>query len=165
MCGEGLLLTGEVCYDAVRAANWAPSHVGGLTLGADPIAYAVALHATRLGSRLDAFAVRKARKTHGVRKQIEGGLPPAAQVVIVEDSVTSGGSALQAASAVVAHGCRILGVLALVDRGEGGRERIAQAGYELQAVFEASELLEEARSLARAEPVQSTNRSGMTKHR
>ncbi len=146
MRGEGLALVGEVCGEAMRAAGWRPSHVGGLTLGADPVAYAMAAHATRAGGRLDAFTVRKARKSHGVGKQIEGGLPAGAEVVIVEDSVTSGGSALQAARAVAEHGCRILGVLALVDRAEGGRERLAGAGHELQAVFQASELLQAARA-------------------
>lgn len=141
MCGEGLLLAGQVVFEIVAAAGWEPSHVGGMTLGADPIAYATASHATRQGVSIDAFTVRKARKAHGVQKRIEGGLPSGASVVIVEDSVTSGGSALQAASAVAAHGCSILGVAALVDRDEGGRERVAQAGYEFRAVFKASELL------------------------
>lgn len=150
MCGEGLLLVGEVVFEAVRAAGWNPSHVGGMTLGADPIAYATAAHATRRGSPLDAFTVRKAKKAHGVQKQIEGGLPADASVVIIEDSVTSGGSALQAANAVAAHGCRILGALALVDRAEGGRESAAEAGYELRAVFQAAELLQEARLLAQS---------------
>jgi len=146
MSGEGLLLAGEVCGEAMRTAGWRPSHVGGLTLGADPVAYAMAACVARAGGRLDAFTVRKARKSHGVRKQIEGGLPADAEVVIVEDSVTSGGSALQAARAVAEHGCRILGVLALVDRAEGGRERLAAAGHELHAVFQASELLDAARA-------------------
>lgn len=149
MCGEGLLLVGEVCGEAMRAAGWRPSHVGGLTLGADPIACAVAARATLSGGRLDAFTVRKAPKRHGVQNQIEGGLPADADVVIVEDSVTSGGSALQAARVVAAHGCRIHGVLALVDRAEGGRERLAAAGYELHAVFQAAELLQAARASER----------------
>lgn len=146
MRGEGLLLVGEACCDALDAAGWRPSHVGGMTLGADPIAYATAARSTRLGVPLDAFTVRKAPKEHGVRSQIEGGLPSEASVVIVEDSVTSGASALRAASVVGKHGCRILGVLALVDRAEGGRERLAAAGHELRSVFQAPELLEAARA-------------------
>ncbi len=160
MRGEGLLLAGEVCLDAMVAAGWRPSHVGGMTLGADPIAYAVAARSTRLRAPLNAFTVRKAPKAHGAGKQIEGGLPREASVVIVEDSVTSGGSALRAAAVVAEHGCRVLGVLALVDRAEGGRERLAAAGHELRAVFQASELLEAARSAAANSPNSALNPPG-----
>ena len=141
MTGRGLLLVGEACYEAVRAAGWEPDHVGGLTLGADPVAYAVAAHATRLGHALNAFTVRKRPKGHGAGRQIEGDLPVGAQVVVVDDTVTSGSSLLRAAEAVVAAKARVLGMLALVDREQGGRERAARAGYELRAVFTAAELL------------------------
>lgn len=141
MTGRGLLLVGEAGHEAIRAAGWEPDYVGGLTLGADPVAYAVAAHATRLGRSLNAFTVRKHAKGHGAGRRIEGGLPVGAKVVVVDDTVTSGGSLLRAAEAVVAAEARVLGMLALVDREEGGRERTAQAGYALRTVFTAAELL------------------------
>lgn len=142
MSGEGQILVGEVCHRAIRDAGWAPEFVGGMTLGADPIAYAIAHHATRTGTRLDAFTVRKEAKDHGTGRQIEGGLPAGAQVVVVEDSVTTGGSLLRALDVVAAHGAVILGVLSLVDREEGGAERLANAGYDFRTVFTAKQLLE-----------------------
>ena len=141
MSGEGQLLVGEVCHDAIRDARWRPQYVGGMTLGADPIAYAIANHATRLGHRLDAFTVRKHPKSHGTGNRIEGGLPADARVVVIEDSVTSGGSLLAALEAIEDHGAIVAGVLALVDRQEGGAERLAASGYEFRAVFNATELL------------------------
>lgn len=157
MTGNGLLLTGAVGHQTIQDAGWDPGYVGGLTLGADPVAYAVAAHATRAGQALDAFAVRKQPKGHGAGRKIEGGLPPGAMVVVVDDTVTSGGSLLRAAEAVVAAEAQVLGMLALVDREEGGRERVARAGYVLRTVFTAAELLETG-------PRQSS-RSGMIKHR
>lgn len=141
MTGEGQILVGEVCFEAIQEAGWAPEFVGGMTLGADPVAYAIAHHATRTGAALDAFTVRKEAKGHGTGRQIEGGLAPGARVVVVEDSVTTGGSLLRALDVVAAHGAIILGVLALVDRQEGGAERLAAAGYDFRAVFSARELL------------------------
>lgn len=141
MTGEGQILVGEVCYRAIQDAGWAPDFVGGMTLGADPVAYAIANYATRTGNVLDAFTVRKEAKGHGTGRQIEGGLAPGARVVVVEDSVTTGGSLLRALDVVAAHGAIVLGVLALVDRQEGGAERLAAAGYDFRPVFAASELL------------------------
>lgn len=141
MTGRGQILVGEVCYQAIQEAGWTPRFVGGMTLGADPVAYAIAHHASRSGSVLDAFTVRKQAKGHGTGRQIEGGLAPGARVVVVEDSVTTGGSLLSALDVVAAHGAIIQGVLALVDRQEGGAERLAAAGYDFRAVFPARELL------------------------
>lgn len=143
MSGAGQVLIGEVCHDAIRAAGWRPRFVGGMTLGADPIAYAIASHAARLGHDLDAFTVRKRPKGHGTGKQIEGGLPAGARVVVIEDSVTSGGSLLAALKVIEGHGAIVSGVLALVDRQEGGTERLADAGYDFRAVFNAADLLRE----------------------
>lgn len=141
MSGAGQLLVGEVCHTAIEDAGWAPAFVGGMTLGADPIAYAIANHATRAGRTLDAFTVRKRAKGHGTGRQIEGGLPPGARVVVVEDSVTTGGSLLAALGAVERHGAVVAGVLALVDREEGGGRRVTDEGYDFRAVFTAAELL------------------------
>lgn len=140
MSGEGQVLVGEVCFQAIVEAGWDAHFVGGMTLGADPVACAIANHATRQGPRLDAFTVRKRPKGHGTGKQIEGGLPPGARVVVVDDTVTSGGSLLRAVEVVVAHGAVVAGILALVDREEGGTELLTASGYEFRAIFTGRDL-------------------------
>lgn len=112
-------------------------------MGADPLAFAVAHRSWMDGDPIDAFSVRKQPKEHGTGRQIEGCLPTDATVVVLEDSLTSGGSALRAASAIETHGATVLGILSLVDREEGARARIESAGYELVCVFTAAELLED----------------------
>lgn len=141
MSGLGQLLIGRLGLAALEDAGWHPVAIGGLTLGADPVAYAIAHSAALAGQPLDAFTVRKEAKAHGTGRRIEGGFKPGMEVVVVEDVVTSGKSALQAISAVEGEGGRVLGVLAVVDRQEGGRERLEEAGYTLKALFEAAELL------------------------
>lgn len=143
MTGRGQLLVGQVGHAAIAAVGWEPEFVGGLTLGADPVAYAIAGHAARTGSTVDAFTVRKRSKGHGAGRggRIAGGLRSRASVVLVDDTITTGDSVLDAARVVAEEEARILGVLVLVDREEGGRERLAEAGHDLQAVFTAGELL------------------------
>jgi len=141
MSGRGQLLIGRVGLATLDAARWTPDAVGGLTLGADPVAYAIAHAAAASGRPLDAFSVRKEAKSHGAGRQIEGPTEPGAAVVVIEDVVTTGGSALRAIDAMRAFGAHVLGVLALVDREEGGREAIVAAGHELVSVFRVSELV------------------------
>lgn len=148
MTAEGQALVGEVCFETLVDVGLDPSHIGGLTLGADPITYAVAHHSYLKGRPIDGFTVRKAAKAHGTGQRIEGGLPSDAKVVLVEDSITSGGSALQALEVVEEHGCDILAVLALVDRNEGGRQRLEEAGYTLHTVFDAQVLVEKRKERA-----------------
>ncbi len=146
MSPEGQLLIGRVGLAALRETGWPIDSVGGLTLGADPIAYAIA-HASALateqgaGPMVRAFTVRKEAKQHGTGKLIEGPFTSGDRVVIVEDVITTGGSALRAAEAVAAAGGTILGVLALVDRQEGGREALETAGYSVVALVTAADLL------------------------
>lgn len=132
MSGEGLAVIGALGLERLAARGWAPQFVGGLTLGADPVAYAIAAAARQAGRELDAFTVRKQPKTHGTLKRIEGCFTPGAPVVVVEDVVTTGQSARAAIAAVEAEGGRVLGVLAVVDREEGGREALTAAGYDLE---------------------------------
>lgn len=141
MSGEGLRLIGQVGLAAIDEAGWQPAAVGGLTLGADPVAYAIAHTATLEGRSLDAFTVRKEPKAHGAGRRIEGGFEPGLDVVVVEDVVTTGESAIKAIRAVEEEGGRVLGVLAVVDRQEGGRERLESEGYRLVSLFTAGELL------------------------
>lgn len=140
MSGRGQVLIGRVGLATIDAAGWRPEMVGGLTLGADPIAYAIAHTAALDGRALNAFTVRKEIKTHGAGKLIEGGFVSGMSVVIVEDVITTGDSALRAAKSVAEAGGKVLGVLAVVDREEGGRERLAEAGYQVESLITAMQL-------------------------
>lgn len=140
MSGEGQVLIGATGVAALRAQGWQPRAVGGLTLGADPVAYAIA-HAARLaGAALDAFTVRKAPKDHGTGRLIEGCLEAGDAVVICEDVITTGRSALEAVAAVRAAGAQVLGVLAVIDRDEGGRQAIEAAALPVAVLVSARDL-------------------------
>jgi orotate phosphoribosyltransferase len=128
MSAQGQLLLGRLGLAAIRNAGWAPVGVGGLTMGADPVAYAIARASADNPPPIDAFSVRKTSKDHGTARRIEGNFTPGDPVVILEDTITSGGSALQAVEAVRTEGGEILGVLAVVDRDQGGRVAIEAAG-------------------------------------
>ena len=111
-------------------ADWEYEAVGGLTLGADPIATAM-LHCTAAeGGRLDAFVVRKEAKTHGLQRQIEGPDIAGRRVLVVEDTSTTGGSVLQAVEAVRKAGAIPVGVAVVVDRATGAKEEIERVGLE-----------------------------------
>jgi orotate phosphoribosyltransferase len=138
---DGLALVGPAGLSAIEGAGWRPDAVGGLTLGADPVAYAIAYASALAGRPLRAFTVRKEAKQHGTGRLIEGPYQPGDRVVVVEDVITTGGSALRAAEAVRAAGGTVVGVLAVVDREEGGREAIEEAGYPVLALARASEVV------------------------
>jgi len=146
----GLMLIGPAGLAALASSDWGHNvtAVGGLTLGADPIAYAIsyasALHAAQSkDSRppLRAFTVRKEPKTHGTGKLVEGPFEPGDRVAIVEDVITTGGSARRAAEAVRTAGGTVAGVLALVDREEGGREALEAEGLRVTALVRAADIL------------------------
>jgi orotate phosphoribosyltransferase len=140
---EGQVLVGRLLGELLRETGWRPRSVGGLTMGADPVACAMA-HASWQGDApVHAFSVRKEAKLHGTSRRVEGVFAAGMEVVVLEDSVTSGGSALRACAAVEAEGGRVLGVLALVDRGAGGMEAIQAAGYPVRALYSLAELLGE----------------------
>jgi orotate phosphoribosyltransferase len=128
MSAEGLTLIGRAGLAALRAQGWAPRAVGGLTMGADPVAYALAAASAAAPPAIDAFSVRKEAKGHGTGRRIEGNFERGASVVIIEDVITTGGSALKAIEAVTEAGGRVLGVLAVVDREEGGRAALEATG-------------------------------------
>lgn len=146
MSPEGQLLIGRAALKALRDTGWTIDAVGGLTLGADPISYAIA-HASALGAErgdgemVRAFTVRKEAKQHGTGRLIEGPFAAGDRVVVVEDVITTGGSALKAVEAVKAAGGIVVGVMALVDREEGGREAIEVTGLAVKALVPASALL------------------------
>jgi orotate phosphoribosyltransferase len=140
MSAEGLHLVGRLGVAAIRAQGWAPAGVGGLTMGADPVAYAVALASRATPPVIDAFSVRKEAKGHGTRRRVEGNFRPGDAVVVVEDVITSGGSAIQAIGAVEEAGGRVLGVLAVVDREQGGRDALAERGHPVVVLATVTEL-------------------------
>jgi len=141
MSAEGQRLIGSLALAAIRKAGWVPAAVGGLTMGADPVAYAIARASADAPPLVQAFSVRKTAKEHGTRRRIEGNFTKGAQVVVIEDVITSGGSALEAIKVIQAEGGVILGVLAVVDREQGGLEAIAATGHRVVALTTTSELL------------------------
>ncbi|MDH5589778.1 MAG: orotate phosphoribosyltransferase [Gemmatimonadota bacterium] len=145
MTAEGQALIGEVGFEVLQGTGLEFTHVGGLTMGADPVAYAIAHHSWRVGDPRDAFSVRKEAKEHGTGQRVEGGLPPGARCVVIEDSMTTGSSALKAVEALRDFGAEVVAILTVVDREEGGRERLAEAGLPVFALFTGPELLSAAR--------------------
>lgn len=142
MSPEGLALIGPLSLQLMREQGWRADSVGGLTLGADPIAYAISYASARTESPLRAFTVRKEAKSHGTGKLIEGPFRTGDRVVIVEDVITTGGSARRAVEAVRSAGGDPVGILALVDREEGGRENlVAETGLPVVSLTHAGEIV------------------------
>ncbi|MBU5613674.1 MULTISPECIES: orotate phosphoribosyltransferase [Geomonas] len=139
---EGGYLTGKLFFEAIKDVEGVEG-VGGLTLGADPIATATSVVSFLEGKPVPGFIIRKEPKGHGTGAWLEGrkNLKPGAKVVIVEDVVTSGGSSLKAIKRAEEEGLVVLGVVTLVDREEGGRENIEAEGYWLKSIFTKAEIL------------------------
>lgn len=125
--GQAAPLIGQVMLDIVE--GWRPDAVGGLTLGADPVAAAMLHAAAERGHHLDAFVVRKTGKAHGLQRRIEGPDVVGRRVVAVEDTSTTGGSVLTAVEALRDAGAQLAGVAVVVDRGAGEAVRAAGLGY------------------------------------
>jgi len=142
MSAQGQRLVGLVCCQAIRDSGLDPTHVGGLTLGADPVSYAIAHRSAIDGAPIDAFTVRKRAKDHGTGQRIEGGLPGEARCLIIEDTITTGKSTLEAVEAVRSHGAEIVGVLALVNRSSGAQAFYESQGLPLISIYTGDELLE-----------------------
>ncbi|MBT8487327.1 MAG: orotate phosphoribosyltransferase [Gemmatimonadetes bacterium] len=146
MSAQGQLLLGQVAYAAIRDSGLDPTHVGGLTLGADPVAYAIAHRSAIEGHPIDAFTVRKRAKDHGTGQRIEGGLTDSGRVLMVEDTMTTGRSTMEAVEAVRTIGAAIVGVLTVVNRAEGSEDFYRRQGLSLISLFSGTDLLEAARS-------------------
>jgi len=144
LTAEGHVLIGRLLFDRVRQLRPLVRGVGGLTLGADPLASAVALTSFLAGEPVDSFIVRKEAKGHGTGQWIEGRktIPDGSRVAVLEDVVTTGGSALQAVERCRQEGLAVVGCFALVDRLEGGREAIEALGVPLQALFTRKDFME-----------------------
>jgi orotate phosphoribosyltransferase len=126
--GEAAPLVGRVMRELTADLEF--DAVGGLTLGADPVATAMLHSAAADGGRLDAFVVRKESKTHGLQRRIEGADVRGRRVLVVEDTSTTGGSALTAVEAVRQAGGEVVAVAVIVDRDTGAAERVASEGVE-----------------------------------
>lgn len=131
-------LVGEVMLDLT--ASWEYDAVGGLTLGADPVAVSMLHAAAARGRELDAFVVRKAEKTHGMQRRIEGPAVEGRRVLAVEDTSTTGGSVLAAVEALREAGAVVVGVAVIVDRATGAKERVEAEGCAYLSAYGLDEL-------------------------
>lgn len=136
MDGRLAPLAGRMLLEAT--ADLPYEAVGGLTLGADPVAYAMMAAAANRGTPIDAFVVRKAEKTHGLQRRIEGPDVAGRRVLAVEDTSTTGESVLTAVDALQAAGAEVVGVAVLVER--GARPKITERGLDYRPVFELADL-------------------------
>ncbi|HEY3293515.1 MAG TPA: orotate phosphoribosyltransferase [Candidatus Nanopelagicaceae bacterium] len=133
---EAAPLVGEVMLDLLK--DWDYEAVGGLTLGADPVATAMMHVAAQRGKRIDSFVVRKAEKAHGLQRRIEGPDVKGRRVVAVEDTSTTGGSVLTAVEALREAGAIVVGVAVIVER--GAKQAILDAGLEYRSAYTLSDL-------------------------
>jgi len=129
-------LVGDVMLDLVK--DWEFDAVGGLTLGADPVATAMMHIAAQKGKKIDSFVVRKAEKAHGLQRRIEGPDVQGKRVVAVEDTSTTGGSVLTAVEALREAGAIVVGVAVIVERGAKGK--VTEAGFEYRAAYSLQDL-------------------------
>ena len=141
MSPDGLALIGPLALSAITTAFGNVDAVGGLTLGADPVSYAIAYASALAKTPIRAFSVRKEAKLHGTGRLIEGPFQIGDTVVVIEDVITTGRSALRATEAIRGAGGIVCGVLAVVDREEGGREALETAGLSVLTLASASEIV------------------------
>lgn len=136
---EGAYLTARALLPLVRQSGAVA--IGGPTLGADPIVAAVSLvsHLEPEGDSIPAFIVRKEAKEHGMGNAVEGHLAPGARVAVVDDTCTTGGSLFQAIEAAEAAGCSVVKVLAILDRREGGGDKLRDLGYDFASLLVAND--------------------------
>jgi orotate phosphoribosyltransferase len=136
---RGMFLVGHLVFEAIRGAG--VQGVGGLTFGADPIAVATAFASELEGQPIQAFSIRKTRKDHGIIRWLEGDLPPGAPVAVIDDVATTGGSTLQAIERAREEGLQVVKAVVLVDRQEGGLDRIRDVVPDTAAIVTRDDLL------------------------
>ncbi len=140
MSPQGMVLIGSLALNRILSLEWNPDSVGGLTLGADPVAFAISFSSAHHTKPIRAFTVRKETKGHGMGNLIEGPLYAGDRVVVVEDVITTGKSAIQAITSIEQAGGQIQGLLAIVDREDGGREQIESRGVAVTTLATISRL-------------------------
>lgn len=133
---EGIAIISKLAVDRVEEMNWMVDAVGGLTLGADPLATGISLEAWKRGIYWPAVLIRKEAKGHGTGRYLEGArnLVPGARILVLEDVITTGGSSLAAIERIREAGFNTAGALAVVDRGEGGRAALEAVGVKLESL-------------------------------
>ncbi len=136
---EGMHLIGNVIFDHIE--DLGVRGIGGLTLGADPVAFAVAYTSYLRGKPIEAFVVRKTAKSHGTMQWIEGNVTKGDNVVIVDDVITTGKSTIEAITRAQEAGLNIVKVVALIDRQEGGKENVEALGHKLTAMITREEVM------------------------
>ncbi len=140
---EGMVLIGTLLYRFISCEKtWKVKAVGGLTLGADPVAASIAYTSYRKKNPLDAFVVRKEPKKHGTMQWIEGNVKRGDRVLIVEDVITTGSSTKKAIERAKEGGLKVMGVVVLIDRQEGGREAIEAMGLPFKALLTKEEIFQ-----------------------
>lgn len=139
LSSEGAYLTAKVMLDMLKGIDF--DAIGGPTLAADPILTSIAVTSHIEGRSIDSFIIRKEPKGHGTGKLIEGPLNKGSNVVIVDGTMTTGGSLLKAIQAVENEGCKVVKVIVLIDRLEGGKSALKDKGYDVLSVFTKDDLL------------------------
>lgn len=129
----GLRLVSEGLLDLLEGVDF--NALGGMSIGADPIVGGVLTVAAARGRRLDGFLVRKEPKGHGTKKYIEGPVESGTNVVVIDDVVTTGGSSLEACDRIEEFGCRVVCVVGIVDRKEGGAANFAARGIPFRSLL------------------------------
>ena len=137
---EGMYIIGNLIFDLIEDTD--VKGVGGLTLGADPIAYSIAYTSFLKKKPIEAFVVRKTAKSHGTVQWIEGNVNKGDRVVIVDDVITTGKSTIEAINRAKEEGLHIVKVIALIDRQEGGREAVAELGFKLDSIITREEVMD-----------------------
>ena len=143
LSAEGGYLCGKLIFEIIKNHPEKIAAVGGMTLGADPLVTAASIVSHLEKAPIPAFIVRKESKGHGTGQYIEGlsNLPAGGSVALIEDVVTTGGTLLKVIERVEAQGFKVGLIITVVDREEGGKEALAEAGYPLKAIFTRRELL------------------------
>ncbi|MGD2088193.1 MAG: orotate phosphoribosyltransferase [Candidatus Aminicenantes bacterium] len=136
---EGAYLCGKIFLEMLT--DFKVDAVGGYSIGADPIVTAIAILSHQANNPIPAFIIRKEEKSHGTGRIIEGNFPENGKVAIFDDVITSGGSILRGAAQVEKHGGKVEVVMAVLDRQEGGREKIENAGYQFLSIFTKKEFV------------------------
>jgi len=143
---RGMFLVGHLMFDEIKNLDLAG--VGGLTFGADPIAVATAFVSEMKQQPVNAFSIRKEQKDHGIIKWVEGDLQPGDRVAILEDVVTTGGSTIKAVERAESEGLEVVKVVTLIDRQEGGIEKIKEHIESVSSIITRDELIHQYKKIS-----------------
>ncbi|MBI5739200.1 MAG: orotate phosphoribosyltransferase [Nitrospirae bacterium] len=139
---DGMYIVGKIIYEKIRELGLHPAAIGGLTLGADPIAYAVAMQSYTAKEHINAMVIRKEPKQHGLKLPVEGDVMAGDHVIIIDDVVTTGNSTIKAINAASDYGLIIDAVIVLLDRCEqNGRQNIEALGYPVYSILTVNDFI------------------------